>query len=176
MTRLELILGDITGQHVDAIVNAANSGLLGGGGVDGAIHRVGGPTIMEECDRIRAERGGCPTGTAVVTGAGRLPCRAVIHTVGPRWKGGGRGEDELLASAWRSSLELAASLGHRTVAFPSISTGVYGFPVERAAKIALGVVRDFVKARPEAFDEIRVVLFSAGDLAVYEGARREVGA
>lgn len=174
MTRLVLVRGDITEQHVDAIVNAANAGLLGGGGVDGAIHRAGGPSILQECDRIRDAQGGCPTGSAVATGAGRLPARAVIHTVGPRWKGGGRGEEELLASAWRSSLDLAASLGHRTVAFPSISTGVYGFPLKRAARIALGVVRDFVRERPEALDEVRVVLFSQGDLAVYEEARTVV--
>jgi O-acetyl-ADP-ribose deacetylase (regulator of RNase III) len=172
MTRLELVLGDITRQHVDAIVNAANAGLHGGGGVDGAIHRAGGPAIMDECDRIRAERGGCPTGTAVATGAGRLAARAVIHAVAPRWKGGAHGERELLASAYRSSLELGASLGHRTVAFPSLGTGAYGYPIGEAARVALGEIRDFLAAHPDAFDEVRVVLFSPEDLAAWESARR----
>lgn len=174
MTRLELVCGDITVQHVDAIVNAANAGLLGGGGVDGAIHRAGGPAIMEECDRIREARGGCPTGSAVATGAGNLPAKAVIHTVGPRWKGGGRGERELLASAWRSSLALAAAGGHRTVAFPSISTGVYGYPVEEAARVALETVAAFLETHPEAFDEIRIVLFSPQDLEAWQRARGAV--
>lgn len=171
MTRVELVLGDITRQHVDAIVNAANEGLWGGGGVDGAIHRAGGPSILRECDRIRETRGGCPTGTAVVTGAGDLPAKAVIHTVGPRWKGGGHGERELLASAWRSSLALAAAGGHRTVAFPSVSTGVYGYPVDEAASVALETVAGFLEAHPDAFDEIRIVLFSPQDLEAWQRAQ-----
>src|SRR6187200_1749871 len=131
--RINLIRGDITNQTVDAIVNAANSSLLGGGGVDGAIHRAGGPTILEECRRL----GRCATGEAKATGAGELRARFVIHTVGPVWRGGDHGEEGLLASCHRRSLELAADLGARTVAFPAISTGIFGFPVERAALVAL---------------------------------------
>lgn len=171
---LTLQLGDITRQHVDAIVNAANAGLVGGGGVDGAIHHAGGPEIMEECDRIRAEKGGCPTGTAVRTTAGKLPARAVIHTVGPRWRGGKHGEERLLASAYRSSLELAASHGYRTVAFPSIGTGVYGYPIRKAAEVALRTILEVLAERPVDFDEVRVVLFSKFDLGVYEKARRQL--
>jgi len=168
---LELVRGDITEQEVDAIVNAANSGLRGGGGVDGAIHRAGGPAIMEECQRI----GGCPTGTAVITTAGRLRARRVIHTVGPRWAGGSRGEAELLASAYRSSLELAVENDLRTVAFPSISTGVYGYPVAEAARAALATVIDFMTAHPGRLDTVRFVLFSAADLATYTAALQERG-
>lgn len=168
--RIRLLRGDITRQRVDAIVNAANQGLRGGGGVDGAIHRVGGPAIMEDCDRIRTARGGCPTGSAVATGAGDLDARAVIHAVGPRWSGGGRGEAGLLAGAYRSSLRLAAEAGLRVVAFPSLSTGAYGFPLPEAADIAIATVLEFLDERPEALDEIRFVLFCDEDLAVYRGA------
>jgi len=164
---LELQLGDITEQSVDAIVNAANAGLVGGGGVDGAIHRAGGPEIMAECDVIRAERGGCPTGTAVVTTAGRLRARAVIHTAGPRWRDGGHGEPELLASCYRSCFALAAENGLRTVAFPSISTGIYGYPIEDAARVALSTVLAVLDERPDTFTTVRVVLFSEPDLAIY---------
>lgn len=149
--RIELVLGDITEQRVDAIVNAANESLLGGGGVDGAIHRAAGPSLLEECRPL----GGCATGDAKATGAGRLPVRHVIHTVGPVWRGGGLGEDELLASCHRRSLALAAELGCRTVAFPAISTGVYRFPVERAARIALGTTA----AELDRFGEIELVRF-----------------
>ena len=171
MGKLTLLVGDITKQQVDAIVNAANTGLVGGGGVDGAIHRAGGPSIMAECDRIRAERGGCPTGTAVATTAGRLAAKFVIHTAGPRWNGGKRGEAELLASCYRSCLELAAELGCRTVAFPSISTGIYGYPVADAARVALGVLEDFLAERPSDLDEVRMVLFGEADFEVYRRAR-----
>ncbi len=166
--RFELVQGDITKQEVDAIVNAANTGLVGGGGVDGAIHRAGGPEIMAECDRIRAEQGGCPTGTAVITTAGRLPARHVIHTAGPRWHGGDRNEREQLASCYRSCLELAERHGLRTIAFPSISTGVYGYPVEDAARVALMTVRRYLDRHPDAFDLVRFVLFSDSDLRTYQ--------
>ena len=176
MADLILVLGDITRQHVDAIVNAANAGLVGGGGVDGAIHHAGGPAIMEECDRIREDKGGCPTGHAVATTAGKLPARAVIHSVGPRWRGGRHGEPRLLASAYRSSLELATSLGCRTIAFPSICTGAYGYPLAKAAEVALETIYEVLEQRPADFDEVRIVLFSKSDLDVYEKARKKRGA
>jgi O-acetyl-ADP-ribose deacetylase (regulator of RNase III) len=135
--RIRMLDADITTLEVDVVVNAANSSLLGGGGVDGAIHRAGGPAILEECRRL----GGCETGDAKATTAGDLPARWVIHTVGPVWRGGGHGERELLAAAHRRSLEVAAELGARTVSFPAISCGVYGFPVELAAPIAVAAVR-----------------------------------
>ena len=169
---LVLVVGDITTQSVDAIVNAANSRLIGGGGVDGAIRRAAGPAIEEECAAIRAERGGCPTGSAVITGAGRLPARHVVHAVGPIWQGGGQGEAQLLASAYRSSLALASERGARTVAFPSISTGVYGYPVTQAARVALAAVARELASTP--FDEVRFVLFSNEDFAAYAEALREI--
>ena len=172
--RIELMKGDITRQRMDAIVNAANASLVGGGGVDGAIHRAGGPAIMAECDRIRAERGGCPTGTAVKTTAGRLEAKAVIHTAGPRWGGGQRGEAALLASCYRSCLALAAEHSLRTVAFPSISTGIYGYPIEPAARVALSTVNEAVAQDDEAFDLVRFVLFSDADLRVYERVLAEI--
>lgn len=170
--KLRLLRGDITEQEVDAIVNAANSSLLGGGGVDGAIHRSGGPSILDECRRVRQERfpDGLPTGDAVATTAGDLPARRVIHTVGPRWRGGSGDEADLLASAYRRSLEEAAREGCRTVAFPSVGTGVYGYPVEAASRVALGTVRAVLEEEPRRFDEIRFVLFSAADLATYRRA------
>ncbi|RMG79437.1 MAG: O-acetyl-ADP-ribose deacetylase [Bacteroidetes bacterium] len=145
MSEIECIKGDITRLKVDAVVNAANSSLLGGGGVDGAIHRAGGPEILEACRAIRARQGGCPTGEAVVTTAGKLPARYVIHTVGPVWTGSDEAEkDRLLANCYKNALRLARDLGVRTIAFPNISTGVYGFPKERAAKVAIKAVRDFL--------------------------------
>jgi len=170
--KIELVQGDITKQRVDAIVNAANTGLVGGGGVDGAIHRAGGPAIMAECDRLREQAAGtpCPTGSAVKTTAGRLEAKAVIHTAGPRWRGGARGEAADLASCYRSCLEVAAANGWRTIAFPSISTGIYGYPVDEAARVALGTVRQFLTEHSAAFDVITFVLFSDGDLAVYRHA------
>lgn len=170
--RLTLLRGDITEQEVAAIVNAANSSLLGGGGVDGAIHRRGGPAILAACRRLRETEypGGLPTGRAVATTAGDLPARAVIHTVGPVWHGGDRGEAELLASAYRNSLDVARANGWASVAFPSISTGAYGYPIERAADVAIRTVLAALAAHADAFDEVRVVLFSAGDLAVHERA------
>jgi len=167
--RIELIQGDITRQHTDAIVNAANSALAGGGGVDGAIHRAGGPAILEECRAIVAAQGPLPPGRAVITTAGLLPARHVIHTVGPVWHGGGRGEAETLAACYRNSLALAAEHGLATVAFPSISTGAYGYPVASAAAVASGAVREALRSEPPLVC-VRFVLFSERDLAEYERA------
>jgi O-acetyl-ADP-ribose deacetylase len=165
LERVALTQGDITTQRADAIVNAANSSLLGGGGVDGAIHRAGGPRILEECRRL----GGCRTGDAKATTAGDLPARFVIHAVGPVWQGGDQGEEELLASCHRRSLELAAELGCRTVAFPAISTGIYRFPVERAAAVALRTTAQELHARPE-LERVTFVLFSDDHLSAFERA------
>ncbi len=146
---IKFVVGDLTKQAVDAIVNAANEALAPGGGVCGAIRRAGGDEIFEECARL----GGCATGDAKATGAGRLPARHVVHAVGPVWHGGGHGEAELLASAYRSSLEVAAELGCRTIAFPALSTGIYGYPAELAAPIAVAAAREL----EDRFDEIRFV-------------------
>jgi O-acetyl-ADP-ribose deacetylase len=162
MGRIELLQGDITKQEVDAIVNAANQGLLGGGGVDGAIHRAGGMAIREEAKRLD----GCDTGDAKATTAGDLPAKYVIHAVGPRWRGGDQREPELLASCHRRSLALAEELGCRTVAFPAISTGVYGYPVELAAKVALGTIHEELEKHPR-IDEVRFVLFSDADFEAF---------
>jgi O-acetyl-ADP-ribose deacetylase len=162
--RIQLRQGDITRVAADAIVNAANSSLLGGGGVDGAIHRAGGPAILEECRRL----GGCDTGDAKATTAGDLPARWVIHTVGPVWNGGGEGEDELLASCHQRSLEVASDLGARTIAFPAISTGVYRFPVDRAAGIAIATTAEALEAHPGI--EVTFVLFSGEHLRAFEVA------
>lgn len=166
---LSLIKGDITLEESDAIVNAANSMLAGGGGVDGAIHMAGGPKIMEECRKI----GGCPTGQAVMTNGGNLKAKYVIHTVGPIYRDGKHGEPELLASAYRNSLKLAAEKGIRSISFPSISTGAYGYPIDEAAKIALQTVIDFIKLHKTP-TMVRFVLFSDKDLKVYEEALREI--
>lgn len=155
--------GDITHQETEAIVNAANSRLAGGGGVDGAIHRAGGPKIMEECRKI----GGCPTGRAVITSGGNLKAKYVIHTVGPIYQGGGRGEAELLASAYRESLKLAEQQGIRSVAFPSLSTGAYGYPLKEAAKIAVRTVFDYIRAHP-VFERVGFVLFGQEAYQAYE--------
>lgn len=163
-TQLEALQGDITGQATDAIVNAANTTLLGGGGVDGAIHRAGGPAILQECRRLD----GCATGDAKITGGGRLPARFVIHAVGPVFRDGRHREPELLASAYQRCLELAVENGIRSIAFPSISTGAYRFPIAAAAPIAVGTVARFCASHDGTLAVVRFVLFSAGDLAIYE--------
>ncbi len=168
---MALVLGDITGLAVDAVVNAANASLLGGGGVDGAIHRAAGPALLEECRRL----GGARTGEAKITGGHRLAARHVIHAVGPVWHGGSSGEDELLASCYRAARRLAREHGLRSIAFPAISTGVYRFPLERATSIALRETRRFLDAHPEAFDEIVFVCFDRTTLKVYERALAETG-
>jgi len=162
---IEVVRGDITEQAVDAIVNAANSGLLGGGGVDGAIHRAGGPEIVAECRLL----GGCDTGDAKATTAGRLAARHVIHTVGPVWRGGEAGEAELLASCHRRALEVAVELGCASLAFPAISTGAYGYPVQLAAPVAVAAVREALRPPVEL---VRFVLFSDDHFAAFAGGRR----
>ncbi len=166
--RLAVITGDITRVKADAIVNAANSSLLGGGGVDGAIHHAGGPVILEECRKLRDSRfpDGLPTGQAVQTAAGRLPARWVIHTVGPVWHGGGQGEPQKLAECYRNSLELAEEIGARSIAFPAISTGIYGFPREKAAQIAWSVISEHIRSHPQP-GVISLVFFSPDDERVF---------
>lgn len=166
---VELVRGDITRQQVDAIVNAANSGLMGGGGVDGAIHRAGGPSIVEECKAIVGRQGRCPTGGAVITGAGKLPARHVIHAVGPRYGRNPAQEAESLASAYRESLRLASEAGCESVAFPAISTGAYGYPLEEAAAIALDSVREFL-SNESSIRLVRFVLFGEDALRAFEKA------
>ena len=169
-TRIELVRGDITEQETDAIVNAANTSLLGGGGVDGAIHRRGGPSILAECKKL----GGCPTGEAKITGGGNLRAKYVIHTVGPVYRDGACGERELLARAYRRSLEAAAERRITSLAFPSVSTGAYGFPIAAAARVALGTVLEFLREHA-GMTLVRFVLFSDADLAAYEAALADIG-
>lgn len=157
--KLRLLIGDITKIPVDAIVNAANSGLRGGGGVDGAIHRAGGSAIMRELDAIRVKSGGCPTGSAVVTGAGALPAKYVFHAVGPIHRDGAHGEPEHLASCYRTCLELAEQRGVRTISFPAISTGVYGYPLEDAAGIAIDTITSWLKQPGNSIQGVLIVLF-----------------
>ena len=174
-TRVVLLRGDITLQDADAIVNAANSALRPGGGVDGAIQRGAGPSLLAERETARRVLGGSlPTGEAVATGAGRLLARRIIHTVGPVWGGGGQGEAEMLARAYRASLRVARAEGLRTVAFPSISTGIYGYPVDAAAEVALTAVRRELEAVPHSLDEVRFVLFDARTLEVFRAALERV--
>ena len=167
---LEVILQDITKVQVDAIVNAANTSLLGGGGVDGAIHRAGGPSILEECRKIVSRQGGCKTGEAVITGAGNLPAKYVIHTVGPVWNGGNNNETEKLANCYRNSLRLAIDNRCKSVAFPNISTGVYGFPKAKAAQIAVAVVQQFLQLH----SGIERVLFVCFDQENFDLIRTEI--
>jgi len=164
---IELIKGDITEIKVDAIVNAANSSLLGGGGVDGAIHRKGGKAILEECIQIRNRQGGCPTGEAVYTTAGNLPATYVIHTVGPVWNSGKSNEAVLLANCYRNSLKLADSLGVKTIAFPNISTGIYGYPKPQAAEVAIQTVKDYQNTQT-AIEKVVFVCFDEGNYQIYE--------
>ena len=167
---LSLIEGDITKVPADVIVNAANSRLAGGGGVDGAIHRAGGPSIMEELDAIRPRIGRCETGRAVVTGAGRLPAQFVVHAVGPVYRDGRQGEPELLASCYRISLELAQEKGARSVTFPSISTGVYGYPMAEAAEVAIGAVAEVLRKPECSIEQVSFVLFGRAALDVHIAA------
>ncbi len=166
--RVGIVLGDLTEQVTDAIVNAANSSLMGGGGVDGAIHRKGGPRILEECNRIRASEWpkGLAAGEAVVTSGGNLKARYVVHTVGPVWHGGRRGEAEILRASYWNSLRLALSKGVRTIAFPAISTGAYGYPVDKACRVALSTVKEFLE-KEGGLDEVVLVLFAKSDFELY---------
>ena len=173
-TRLSLIQGDITKQATDAIVNAANSSLMGGGGVDGAIHRAGGPAILNECRQIVSRIGRLDTGKAVITTGGELKAKYVIHTVGPVWHGGSRGEAELLASAYRESLKLATERKLKSISFPSISTGVYGYPVDEAAKVALDTVVAFLSDGSTSLQEIFFVLYDSKTYQVYSARLAEI--
>lgn len=175
MTRLqvgsscvELVKGDITKIPVDAIVNAANRQLAGGGGVDGVIHRAGGPSLMHELDIIRAQTGGCDTGSAVVTSAGELPARFVFHAVGPVYRGGNNGEAALLASCYTTALQLAADRNLRSISFPSISTGVYGYPVAQAADVALSAIVRWLRAHPDVHLEVKLAQYSDADHKIYQ--------
>jgi len=165
--KLTIVQGDITLQATDAIVNAANSSLMGGGGVDGAIHRAGGPAILEDCKRIVAEQGRLPTGKAVITTGGNLKVKHVIHTVGPVWYGGSRNEARLLSSAYQESLRLAVEHGLRSISFPSISTGAYGYPVDQAATVAMKAVVSFLEEKTAPIQEVVFVLFDSRTYQVY---------
>ncbi len=171
--KLSLIQGDITRQNTDAIVNAANSGLMGGGGVDGAIHRAGGPAILEDCKKIVANQGRLPAGQAIITTGGKMRTRHVIHTVGPVWHGGEKGEPETLASAYHQSLKVAVENDLKTVSFPSISTGVYGYPVDKAAQVALEAIADFLK-QDTRLEEIVFVLFDSRTFEAYSKALEDL--
>jgi O-acetyl-ADP-ribose deacetylase len=173
LATLSITQGDLTLQDTDAIVNAANSGLLGGGGVDGAIHRAGGPAILEECKKIVLKQGRLPAGQAVITSGGRMKARHVIHTVGPIWQGGSQNEPDLLASAYRESLKLAAANNLTSVSFPSISTGAYSYPLDKAARIALKEVAGFL-AKPSSLKEVVFVLYGETNYRAYEAALKEM--
>jgi len=172
--KLRITQGDITQQSTDAIVNAANSSLMGGGGVDGAIHRAGGPAILQECKKIIARQGRLPAGKAVITTGGNLKAKYVIHTVGPIWHGGNKGEPELLASAYRESLKVAAENNLNSVSFPSISTGAYGYPLDQATKVALNAAITFLGQSDTSLREVVFVLFDSRALGAYSSALREM--
>ncbi len=175
-TEIELIQGDITKAEVDAIVNAANEKLIGGGGVDGAIRRAGGDEVVKACDEIRKRQGGCPTGTAVITTGGNLPAKYVIHTVGPVWQGGNKDEDKLLASCYKESLKLAVENDINSIAFPSISTGVYGYPTDLAAVTAIQTIRDWtVHYSQKIPTNIQFILFDITTYKCYENALSTFG-
>jgi O-acetyl-ADP-ribose deacetylase len=171
--KLSLEQGDITRQTTDAIVNAANSGLMGGGGVDGAIHRAGGPQILEECRKLVAAQGRLPAGKAVITSGGRLPARFVIHTVGPVWYGGTRQEEETLASAYLECLKLAENQHLKSLAFPSISTGAYGYPVDQASEVAIRTVVSFLRGQAVSLKQVIFVLFDKSTYQAYKIALQE---
>ena len=169
VNRIEVVEGDITQQRVDAIVNAANTSLLGGGGVDGAIHRAAGPELLEECRAL----GGCPTGEAKITKGYKLPAQWVIHTVGPVWRGGRQGEEQLLASCYRHSIALAQQKGVRTIAFPSISTGAYGFPMDKAARIAVAEITRFLGGN-SSMEKVVLVCFGTSAFDIHRNAVAEI--
>jgi O-acetyl-ADP-ribose deacetylase (regulator of RNase III) len=173
-TRLTITQGDITRQTTDAIVNAANSGLMGGGGVDGAIHGAGGPAILEKCKQIVAEQGRLPTGQAVITTGGKLKAKYVIHTVGPVWRGGGEGEAALLESAYRQSLKLAAEHELTSISFPSISTGAYSYPLAEATQIALKATASFLRETKTTLQEVVFVLFDSRTYQAYAAALEKI--
>lgn len=172
--KLSIIKGDITRQDTEAIVNAANPSLMGGGGVDGAIHRTGGPSILEECRRIVAEQGFLPTGKAAITRGGNLKARYVIHTVGPVWRGGSQNEARLLVSAYEESLKVAVENNLSSISFPSISTGAYSYPVNEAAKVAIRAVASFLQEKAPSIRKVVFVLFDSATFAAYSSALREV--
>ena len=173
-TKLSIIQGDITKQATDAIVNAANPSLMGGGGVDGAIHRAGGPSILEECKQIVSRQGRLPTGRAVITTGGNLKAKFVIHTVGPIWHGGSKGEPELLTNAYQESLKVAVENNLMSISFPSISTGAYGYPIDKAAKVAMRTVASFFKEHVTSIKEVIFVLFDSTTFETYLLALGEV--
>lgn len=166
-TSILALMGDITREKVDVIVNAANSGLLGGGGVDGAIHRAGGTVILEECRKIVSKIGRLPAGKAVITGAGKMQAKFVIHTVGPVWHGGNSNEANVLGSCYMESLKLAASTGVTSITFPAISTGIYGYPSNLAAEIAVGQVGKFIHSNDSSIGEVRFILYDSGSYNIY---------
>lgn len=167
LSHLQLLRGDITTIKVDAMVNAANSALAGGGGVDGAIHRAGGPELMRELNMIREKEGGCPTGSAVVTHAGLLPAQYIFHAVGPRYRDGRHGESDLLASCYRTCLAFAAERNLKTISFPSISTGIYGYPIDEAAELAVRTVADFLQQNRGSLHTVKLIQFSEADHQIY---------